>query len=1072
MTEETLFELARKTPEAERAVLLDRACEGKPELRQRVEALLQADADSSPLSKQSPLLEQTAGFSHTVAQTSPDAVGTLIDGRFKLLQKLGEGGMGTVWVAEQEQPVKRRVALKLIKAGMDSAQVIRRFEAERQALALMDHTNIAKVLDAGTTDNGRPYFVMELVKGVPITKYCDEIHASIKNRLELFVQVCSAVQHAHQKGIIHRDIKPSNILVAMQDGKPVPKVIDFGVAKALHTKLADQSMYTEIGQIIGTLEYMAPEQAELSAMDIDTRADIYALGVLLYELLTGSTPITRERMKSAAFAEVIRLIKEEDPPKPSTRLTQSKESLANLAALRKTDPKHLSSELKGELDWVVLKALEKDRTCRYETANGLARDIQRYLADEVVEARPPSTGYRMKKFVRRNKGKVIAAGLILLALLVGMAGTTWGLLEARRQEGFAREEAIEKEKQRGIAEVNERKALAAAEQEKQAKVQIASQLKQIELVNDTVLNIFAGFDIRNIRASNESVEVLLAKILVEAGRTLNEKAIPDPLVLAKVRNRLGKTLHGLGFYSEAIELFLAARATWSEKLGPDHPDTLSSMANLAISYRAAGKLDLALPLLEESLKRRQATLGPDHPETLISMSNLALGYDSAGKLDLALPLFEETLNRRKASVGSDHPHTLSSMSNLALAYHTAGKLNLALPLFEETLRLRKAILGTDHPDTLASMGSLAMGYQSAGKRDLALPLYEETFRLQKARIGPDHPVTLVTMCNLATEYHDAGRLDLALPLFEETLRLTKAKLGPDHPNTLNCMDRMALGYHSAGKLDLALPLWDETLRLRKAKLGPDHPDTLRSMHNVAAGYGSKKQWDEAIRLYLQMLPLQEKKLGRPHPITQKMLANLGSAYYEAGRMVEAIPLLEEVYQSSKKHPSLRYVGPDLLIFYAKASKLTEMAKLIDELLADAQRNLSKESPQWALLRAQIGMALLDARRFAEAEPHLRESLAIREKTQPDAWTTFNTQSLLGGALLGQKKYADAEPLLLKGYEGMKTREKIIPKTGGGDLRMPQALDRLIQFYTETNKPEEVKRWQREKERFSKTPEKK
>jgi serine/threonine protein kinase len=462
MTNSDIFKKAVLVPTAKRAAYLDEFCGASPEQRQQVEAMLRADQEASRFLEE-PVLEQTASFQNNV-----ESPGTLI-GPYTLLQKLGEGGMGTVWVAEQEKPVKRRVALKLVKAGMDSAEVLRRFKAERQALAMMDHTNIAKVFDAGTNDQGRPYFVMELVKGVPITKYCDEVHASIRDQLDLFIQICSAVQHAHQKGIIHRDLKPSNVLVAMQDGKPVPKVIDFGVAKALHSKLADQTMYTEIGQIIGTLEYMAPEQAELSALDTNTRADIYALGVLLYELLTGSTPITRKRMKSAAFAEVLRLIKEEDPPKPSTRLTQSKESLASLAALRKTDPKRLSSELKGELDWVVLKALEKDRTCRYETASGLARDFQRYLADEVIEARPPSARYRLRKSVIRNKGKVLAASLVLLALLAGITETTWGLFRAERSAEAERLAKIDADEKREKAERAEQRERDRAEGERQAK---------------------------------------------------------------------------------------------------------------------------------------------------------------------------------------------------------------------------------------------------------------------------------------------------------------------------------------------------------------------------------------------------------------------------------------------------------------------------------------------------------------------------------------------------------------------------------------------------------------------------
>ena len=446
MHEETVFHLALKKPAGERSRFLDHACGGDADLRRRLDVLLGAhDRPDSFLAEPACDLGVTSDSppggcdgddsGHPAAQE----IGRRI-GPFKLLQKLGEGGMGTVWVAEQSEPVKRRVALKVIKAGMDSAQVLRRFEAERQALAMMDHSSIAKVLEAGTTDEGRPYFVMELIKGVPITRYCDELHLPLAERLALFVPVCQAIQHAHQKGIIHRDIKPSNVLVAIQDGKPIPKVIDFGVAKALHQPLTEQSLYTEIGQIVGTLEYMSPEQAELSALDIDTRADVYALGVLLYELLTGSTPLDRKRLGKAAYTEMVRMIREDDPPRPSTRLTESKESLASLAAQRRTEPARLTRALRGELDWIAMKCLEKDRTRRYETASGLAQDVERYLADEPVEACPPRAGYKLRKFARKHRTALATVTAFAVVLVAGAAVSTMLAVRATTAEAVAKEE--------------------------------------------------------------------------------------------------------------------------------------------------------------------------------------------------------------------------------------------------------------------------------------------------------------------------------------------------------------------------------------------------------------------------------------------------------------------------------------------------------------------------------------------------------------------------------------------------------------------------------------------------------
>jgi serine/threonine protein kinase len=442
---------------------LEQACGPDAALRARVEELLRAHRDAGAF------LGVGVQQGATCDQPGGERPGTVI-GPYKLLQQIGEGGMGTVFMAEQTQPVQRKVALKVIKPGMDSRQVVARFEAERQALAMMDHVNIARVFDGGTTSGehggvsaGRPYFVMELVHGVPITKYCDDNRLTPRERLELFVPVCQAIQHAHQKGIIHRDIKPSNVMITLYDGKPVPKVIDFGVAKATEQKLTERTLFTQYGTMVGTFEYMSPEQAEMSALGVDTRSDVYSLGVLLYELLTGSTPLSHKRVKEAAYAEILRLIKEEEPPRPSTRLSDSGEALASISAQRHKEPAKLTKLVRGELDWIVMKTLEKDRNRRYETAKDFAADVQRYLNEEPVQAFPPSAGYRFRKFARRNKPALASAAVLALAVLVVAATFGWAV---RDREAHAQEAARERAARAAALEAEVSLALKEAERQR------------------------------------------------------------------------------------------------------------------------------------------------------------------------------------------------------------------------------------------------------------------------------------------------------------------------------------------------------------------------------------------------------------------------------------------------------------------------------------------------------------------------------------------------------------------------------------------------------------------------------
>ena len=558
--------------------------------------------------------------------------------------------MGSVYLASQTEPVKRQVALKLIKTGMDSRAVLARFDAERQALALMDHPNIARIYDGGVTPAGQPFFVMELVKGVPLTEYCDQQRLTVKARLELFVAVCQAVQHAHQKGIIHRDLKPGNVLVTEVDGRPTPKVIDFGVAKATEVKLTDMSL-ADVGAIVGTPAYMSPEQADPSSMDIDTRTDVYALGVMLYELLTGSPPIDAKQFQRGAILEMLRMVREVDPPRPSTKLSTA-EALPNIAANRSIEPARLAKLLQGELDWVVMKALEKDRTRRYETANGFARDIQRYLADEVVEARPPSRGYRLKKFVKRNKGQVIAASLVFLTLVGGIIGTSLGMASARRaQKAEAR--------QRGIADDQRDKAIAS---ETTAREEAA----KTQTINDFLTNDL----LTQAEPANNAAEdkVTLLEVLDRAAEKVGTRFADQPELERALRGTIATTYHGLASWEKA-ETQWRASLDAARRRDPRSADAYLAQAGLAHILYHRGRRDAeVVEMAEAAAKGLERTLGPDHPDTLDTLDYLGQAYRAVGKLPEAIALLERLRDARIAKLGPDHHGTLNTLNNLAVAY--------------------------------------------------------------------------------------------------------------------------------------------------------------------------------------------------------------------------------------------------------------------------------------------------------------------------------------------------------------------------------------------------------------------
>jgi tetratricopeptide (TPR) repeat protein len=704
---------------------------------------------------------------------------------------------------------------------------------------------------------------MELVKGLPITKYCDEHRLTPKERLELFVPVCQAIQHAHQKGIIHRDIKPSNVLVGLYDGRPVPKVIDFGVAKATGQRLTDKTLFTEFGSIVGTPEYMSPEQAELNNQDIDTRSDIYSLGVLLYELLTGTTPLERKRLQEVAVLELLRLVREEEAPRPSTRLSTA-EGLPSIAANRGTERKKLTGLMRGELDWIVLKALEKDRDRRYETAKGLAADVLHYLHDEPVQACPPSASYRLRKFVRRNKGPALAAILLVLVLLAGIIGTSFGMIRA----GQARNQ----EEQQRIAAENSAKEARDREAETNAVLDFV-ETKILAAARPEALDGGQGYDVK------------LADAVKAALPYVEKSFTAQPLIEARLRMTMGSSYWYLGDATTASRQFQAARELYTQHLGSDHPNTLRSMINLAAAYADLGHDQEALKLYEETLRLQKTKLGPDHPDTLASMNNLANSYGDVGSIREALELNEATLQLRKAKLGPHLPQTLKSMQNLAISYLDTGRTQEALKLLEETVELTKAERGPDHPDTLGSMLNLANCYRQAGRTQEALKLNEQTLQLYKSKLGPDHPSTLHTMNNLANSYDAVGRKQEALKLYEETLQLRKTKLGPDHPDTLTSMNNLGAALLSQGK-------WSDAIAWFRKAIALD-PKNARYHDNLGAALGRQGKHNDAIACFHKALALD--------PNYAPAHYNLGTAFATQGNRDNAIACFRKALALDPKY---------------------------------------------------------------------------------------------------------------------------------------------------------------------------
>lgn len=716
-------------------------------------------------------------------------------GPYRILQVLGEGGMGIVYEAEETEALKRRVALKVIRAGLDSREVFARFQLERQALAVMDHPAIAKVLQAGTAESGQPFFAMELVKGLPIVRYCDMRRLSIAERVELFIAVLQGVQHAHQKGVIHRDLKPSNVLVTEQYGSPQPKIIDFGIAKALGAQLAEQTLVTRWGQMIGTAAYMSPEQADSSTVDVDTRSDIYSLGVMLYELLVGRLPFDPEAVGVHAF--LARLAAGDTlPPTPSEKLLTLGADQALVASTRRADPTHLRRALRGDLDWIVMKAMEPDRARRYETANAMATDLRRHLSNEPVTARPPKAAYRMGKFVQRHRVAVLAAGLITAAVVMSAVSAEVGLMRARRAEATAAQEA------------------AAAKQ-----------------VADFLVDLFNVAD----PSQRQVGDSLTAREILDRGasRVLAGLAT-QPLLKSRLMTTLGAVNEALGRFGPSQALLDSALRIRERELGPNDPsiaETLNALGDLA---RDKGDLDQADRYYQRALAIRRATLGGENVDVATTLAGLAALRVKQGRTAAAESLYSRVLALDSVLRRPDDPRLARDLRGMAAVYLTEKRYADAEPLMRRTLAVQEQALGPDHPELAGTLNNLGVFYWTLKRYDEALRYYDRARSIVERSLGPKHPRYATMLNNIGETYWKLGRYAEADSNLRRALDIKEHALAPSDPSIAETLGSLAGLDADVGRYQEADTLYRRALDIRVQSLGAKSPKVTSTLNDWAA----------------------------------------------------------------------------------------------------------------------------------------------------------------------------------------------------------------------------------------------
>lgn len=784
-------------------------------------------------------------------------------GPYRLLERIGAGGMGEVWLAEQTQPVQRRVAIKLIKAGMDTSEVVARFQAERQALAMMDHSSIAKVFHAGSTVEGRPYFAMEHIKGTHITDYCDHRKMNLRQRLELFTQVCDGVQHAHQKAVIHRDLKPSNILVE-GDLTPHPRIIDFGIAKAFSDGRIEATQFTRPGAIVGTPEYMSPEQADATTAGVDTRSDIYSLGAVLYELLVGVRPL---ELHDLPLTEQLRRLREEEPQRPSAKAGAMGELATEAAANRGCDLPALTRQLRGDLDAIVLKALEKHPSHRYSAATELAADIGRYLNGQTVQAVPPSAVYRARKFVHRNRGTVAGASAFALLLIVATALSVSEAARAIRERNRADTEA--------------------------ATARVVTTFLQNDLLAQ------ADPTAQWVSAGSPDPDLKVRTALDRAGARIEGRFGRQPEIEAAIRETIGETYVALGLAAEARKQLQRAFDLRVQSLGINDANTLRTTSHLASSALIQGDLATSEKLLTEAVAAQSRRLGPEDPDTLFSRSSLASTYREQGRYPEAEKMVDGLLEVSRRIYGPDGLPTLDCMDKLAQIYYREGNYSKAEEMGKRVLPLRVKAQGAENPFTTITMSDLANAYAAQGKFPLAEPIYVQVTETRRRVEGPQSAWTLAAMNNLGQIYTETGKYAMAEALDRQTMETRRRLLGLSHVETLMSMDNLACDYANLHKHAEAEALFAKTAELQTHLLGRESRFTLGTLADTAFLYQRERKYALAEKYAAEVLADWRKALGPHSAVTMDAAADLALADISLGKFVEAEPLAREAVEFSR-----------------------------------------------------------------------------------------------------------------------------------------------------------------------------